>query len=67
MADEPGGQNPGIVEHQTVPRAEKLRQLIKMVVAHGPSGFIQGEQAGGVPPLQRSLGDQLLGELKIKI
>ena len=67
VADEPGGEHPGVVEHQAVPRPEEAGQVVKMVVADGPTLPVQSEQAGGVPPLQRSLGDELLGELKIKI
>ena len=67
VADEPGGNNPGVVEHQTVPRAEELGQLIEMVVLHCPGMLVQGEKPGGIPPLQRGLGDELLGQVKVKI
>ncbi len=67
VANEPGGKHPGVVEHQAVPRPQKPGQVIKMLVAHSARVFIQRQQAGGVPPLQRGLGDKLLRELKIKV
>jgi hypothetical protein len=38
-----------------------------MVVAGFAGDPVQGEQSGGVPFLQGGLGDQLLGELEVKI
>ena len=67
VADESCWNNPGVVEHQTVPRAEELGQLIEMMVLHCPGVLVQGEKPGGVPPLQRGLGDELLGQVKVKI
>ena len=66
-ADQPGGQHPAVVENQAVSGAQKPHQVIKMVVAHSACALVQGEQTGGIPPLQRGLGDQLLRELKIEI
>ena len=67
MADEPGGQNPGVVQHQTVPWPQKLWQIEKVVVGDSPGGLVQGEQTGGVPPLQGGLGNEFLRELEVKI
>ena len=67
MSDKPGGEHPGVVQHQAVPRPEEPGQVVKVVVPDGPALPVQGEQAGGVPFLQGGLGDQLLGERKIKI
>ena len=67
VADEPGGQHPGVVQHQAVPRAEELGQVIEVVVGDGPGDLVQSHQPGGVPPLQRGLGDELLREFKVKI
>ena len=44
VADEPGGDHPGVIEHQAVPRAEELGQLIEVVVLHRPGVLVQGEQ-----------------------
>ena len=67
VADEPGGEHPGVVQHQAVPRPEELGQVIEVVVGDGPGLLVQGQQPGGVPPLQRVLGDEFLREVKIKI
>ena len=67
VADEAGGQHPGVVQHQTVPRAEELGQLIEVMVLGGPSVLVQGQQPGGVSTLQGGLGDELLGQVKVKI
>ena len=67
VADEPGRDHSGVIEHQTVPRAEELGQLIEVVVLHRPGVLVQGEKPGGISPLQRGLGDELLGQVKVKI
>ena len=67
MADKPGGQHPGVVEHQTVPGAKELGQIIKMVVAGLTGPLVQRQQPGGVPPVQRGLGNQFLRKVKVKI
>ena len=67
MADKAGGQHPGVVQHQAVPRTEKLGQLIKVVVFGLAGVLVQGQQPGGIPPLQRGLGDEFLGQVKVKI
>ena len=67
VADEPGGEHPGVVQHQAVSRTEELGQVVKVVVGDGPGLLVQGQQPGGVPPLQGVLGDEFLREVKIKI
>ena len=67
VADQPGWQDPGVVQHQAVPRPQQLGQLIKVPVGDLPGALVQGQQSGGVPALQRGLSDQLLRKVKIKI
>ena len=67
VADEAGGEHPGVVQHQAVPGAEEPGQVVEVVVADGAGGLIQGQQPGAVPLLQRGLGDQLRRQVVIKI
>ncbi|MPN15178.1 hypothetical protein SDC9_162507 [bioreactor metagenome] len=67
MADEAGGQHPGVVEHQTVPRTQQGGQIVKMEVTCLSRPAVQSQQAGGVPPVQRGLGDQLRRQVEGKI
>ena len=56
MAQEPGGEDTGIVEDETVPRREQGGQIVEMAVGAGSGVLVQHHQTGGVPPLQRRLG-----------
>ena len=67
MADKPGGQNPGVIEDQAVPRPEKGRQVIEMAVTGLPRYLIQGEQTGGIPLRDGGLRDELRRQIVIKI
>ena len=67
VADEPGGQHPGVIEHQAVTRSQQGGQIVKMHMFGGAGLFVQHQQSGGVPLLQGSLGDELLRQVKVKI
>ena len=67
VAQQPGGQHPGIVEHQTVAGPQQGGQVIKVQVPGGPGLLVQHHEPGAVPPVQRGLGDELLGEVIVKI
>ena len=66
-AQEPGGQHPAVVHDEAVPGPQQVGQLVEVPVGPGPRHLVQRQQAGGVPPLQRRLGDKLLGQIKIKV
>lgn len=40
VADEAGGEHPGVVQHQAVAGAEELGQVVEVVVADGAGGLI---------------------------
>ena len=65
--DEPGGEHAGVVEHQAVPWPQEAGQIVKVRMAAGPGLLVQHQKPGGVPALQRRLGNELLGELEIKV
>ena len=44
VADEPGREHPGVVQHQAVPRPEELRQVVEVVVGDGPGVLVQCHQ-----------------------
>ena len=44
-----------------------LEAALGLILLHRAGLFVQYQQPGAVPPLQRRLGDQLLGQIKIKI
>ena len=67
MAQQPGRQHPGVVQHQTVAGIEIVQNLIEMMVADLPGLPVQGHQPGAVPPLQGRLGNELRRQLIIKI
>ena len=67
LAQQTGRQHTGIVEDQTVARMEILRQIEKVPVLPRAGGLIQHQQAGGITPLDGRLGDQLLGQVEIKV
>lgn len=67
VSDQARGQDAGIVEHETVAGIQELRQLIKMMMPDFSGLFVQYQQTGGVPLIQRSLGNQTLGQIIIKI
>ena len=67
VSDEASGEHTGVVQHQTVPWTEELGQVVKVVMADGAGGLIQGQQPRAVPLLQRSLGDELRRQVVIKI
>ena len=63
VAQEPGGQHSGIVHHQAVTGAQIVQDIIKMPVRHFSGLPVQDTQPGGIPLFQRSLGNQLLGQI----
>ena len=67
LAHQTGGQHPGVVQDQTVAGVQEIRQVIEMVVSRGAAHPVQRHQAGGVPLLDGGLGDQLLGQIIVKI
>ena len=67
VADEASGEDAGVIQHQTVSRTEKFGQVIEVVVAGLTGLFIQSEKPGSIPALQRSLSNQLLGKIEVKI
>ena len=64
---EPGRDDFGVIDHQTVALLEVIDDVIKMLVLHLAGLFVQHHQPGGVPLLQGSLGDQFFGKVVIKI
>ena len=60
-------QHPGVVEHQAVSGIQQLQNVRKMPVADVPGSPVQGHEPGGVPLLQRRLGNQLLRQIIVKI
>ena len=67
MTHQPGGQHPGIIHHQAVPRLQVLHNIIKMPVGHFSGPAVQNHQPGSVPPLQRRLGNQLFRQVIVKV
>lgn len=67
LAQQAGGQDPGIVQNQAVAGIQKVRQFIEMVMLPGTGVPVQGHKPGAVPPFQRRLRDQLLGQFVIEI
>ena len=67
MSQQPGGQHPGVVEHQAVPRPQQLGEIEEVHMGGLAALPVQDQQPGGVPPLQRGLSNQLLRQIKIKI
>ena len=57
-----GGDNPGVVKHQQIVRAQEVQQFGKAVMADLSSDAMQIQQATGTALRQRVLGDQLGGE-----
>lgn len=67
VAIEAGGQDPGVVHDQGVARVELVNDVVKAGVGHGLAVPVDDQEAGGIPLLQRCLGNQVLGQVKIKI
>ena len=63
-AEQAGMQHPGVVENQQVTGGEEAGQIGKMQV--GQAGLYLQQAAVGAP-IQRCLGDQLVGEQVIKV
>ena len=66
-AEEPRREDARIVDHQAVARAEVRGQVVKMPVLDPSRVLVQNEQARMIAFGDRGLGDQLFGEIKIKI
>ena len=60
-------QNAGVIQDQAVPRPQKIRQLIKVVVRPLPRRLIETQQARLVALFQRRLRNQLRREVVVKI
>ena len=67
VADEPGRQHPGVIQHEAVPGAQELGQVIEMMVADLTGGLVQCHQPGAVPAVKWSLRNELLGQVIVKI
>ena len=67
LAQQPCRKHAGIIEDQAVPRPQKIRQLIKMMVLDFPGNLIKQQQSRPVPSLKWGLGDQLLRQIKIEV
>ena len=67
LAQQAGGQHPGVVQNQAVAGIQKVRQLVEVMVTGLPCLPVQRHQAGGVPLVQGRLGDQLLRKVIVKI
>ena len=67
MTQQPGRENTGVIEDQTVAGPQIVRQIVEVAMHPCAGILIQHQQAGGIPPGDGGLGDKLLGEFKIKI
>ena len=66
-AEQPRGQDARVVHHEAVALSEQLRQLREHAVLYLARHLVQAQQARSVALLQRGLGNQLLGQVKVKI
>ncbi len=67
MADQTGGDDPGIVPHQHVPGVQVLEHVREHPVGDGPVAPVVDEEPGLAPHGGRGLGDQLLGQVVVKV
>ena len=67
MPHQPGGQHPGVVEHQAVAGVQIVDNVIKMLVGNLAGFPVQHHQPGAVPLFQGSLGNQFFRQIIIKI
>jgi hypothetical protein len=65
-AEQPGGEDPGTVEHDQISRREQLGQIAEDVMPERSVAPIQDQQAGGVALRERLLGDRRLGQLVVE-
>jgi hypothetical protein len=61
-AVEPGGKDPGVVDHQQVVRVQILGQIPEGGMLQCPMGAVKHQEAGGVPFSQGVLGHQFRGQ-----
>jgi hypothetical protein len=66
MSEETGGQNARVVQDQEVSRSQQVRELTESSVVECSRVAIQMQHPRGDTILQRLLGNQLLGEMKIE-
>jgi hypothetical protein len=67
LSQKSGRDNFGVVEHQTVPRLQKLQNIPEPMMGHLSPGSVQDQEPGGRTILQGILGNQLLGQVKEKV
>ena len=67
VSNEAGWQHAGVVQHHAVSGTQEGGQIVEMLMPHLAGVLVQGHQAGGIPLFQRSLCNELLRQVKIKI
>lgn len=67
VGEEPGGEDAGVVEDETVAVAEVPGEVGELLVADGPCGAVDDEHAGGLPVGEGVPGDELGGELEVEV
>ena len=63
----PGGQHPGVVQHDQVTRADQRRQVPHHPVLGFDTRALIDEQPRGVARFDRGLGDAVLGEVVVEL
>jgi hypothetical protein len=63
----PGGDDSGIIEDQTIMWFEKPGQITNRMVRQGPRNPIHHHHTGCLAILQRGLGNQILGKFELKV
>ncbi len=66
-ADQPRRDHPRVVPGQDVAAVQQPRQLVEMMVRHPPAGAVQHQQPRLLARLRRVLGNQLRGQVEIKV
>ena len=67
MTQKSCGQHTGVIHNQAIAGLQKINNIIKMPMLYFAGFLIQYQQPGRVPLLQRSLGDQLFGQIIPKV
>ena len=63
VAQEPGGQNSGVVHHQGIAGIQIIENIVKMPVCQFAGPAVHSQQPGSIPLLQGRLGDQFLRQV----
>ena len=56
-----------VIQHEAVSGAQELGQVIEVMVADLAGGLVQCHQPRAVPAVKRSLRNELLGQVIVKI